>query len=379
MEIKTRVEEEENIKPSSLKSIETCLYCTEKPKYTCPKCQSLTCCLEHYKKHKDQLSCSGKSELSTGERPYKPVKTLEETDMRRDYSMLQNVSRELTLGKRKRVDGDEGIPFIQAPSKSNSGLNEEQPVADDGKNFTELLLAQNSMKDMKDIWKKRRLNNSRPVKTDNEGNNDLGFNHDYIPVRGVRVLKTPPAMSRAKMNKSGGDKRKNTFNWTVEMVWINNDWSVIERKILDRVEESSALGSCIPNEWLSKAKEMIKETSSDDDNYEPTIPNQMADYDSNSSKFNFYITSFPNKERSLFTSSVLLKDAIVGKTVVEFPTFYVCLDEVKDKISKFAAKKNSSNGDSSSDSSDSSDSRSDSDSTDTSSDDDDDDEDDEAE
>lgn len=304
MEIKTRKDigevdsdgEKVSIEPVGQKEgVKTCLYCENKPKYTCPKCESLSCCLDHYKRHCDQLSCSGKSDVSTGERQYKQVADLTENDMQRDYSLLQSLGREITLGKRKRTDGDDGIPFITA----------EQPKTE--------------------AWKRRRLKNT---KTDTN-NEELKFNHDWVPVRGVKVLKTPPAMSRSKLNMSGGDKRKNQkgFYWTVELFWVNDDWSVIEKTVIKRVEENSKLSSCIPDAWVAKARDM---ESSDDDCYEPTLVLDLEKIPD----FKFNIMSFPSKERSTFNNNILLKDALVGQSVVEFPTFYICLGDLKDKVAK---------------------------------------------
>lgn len=336
MDIKTRpsegeADEEGNmlvIKPSGEKNgIKTCLYCEDAPKYTCPKCESLTCSLVHYKRHCDQLSCSGKSDMTTGEREYKKTGDLTENDMQRDYSMLQSLGREITLGKRKRTDGDDGMPFITA----------SQPKTD--------------------AWKRRRAKNT---KTDTN-NEELKFNHDWVPVRGVKVLKTPPAMSRSKLNMSGGDKRKNQngFYWTVELFWVKDDWSVIEKTVIKRVEENSALVNCIPKEWIARANEM---EPSDDDSYEPTF-----DLDNDKKPdFKFNIMSFPNKERSTFKNTVLLKDALVGQSVVEFPTFYICLEDLKDKVAKIRPiikkKTDTKESDSESDSESSSDSDSTSDS-----------------
>ena len=77
--------------------IENCEVCGgNKAKYTCPKCEVRTCCLQCVNIHKKELECDGIRDKTK----FIPLKSFTDLDVLSDYRLLEEVGRTVELLKR---------------------------------------------------------------------------------------------------------------------------------------------------------------------------------------------------------------------------------------------------------------------------------------
>lgn len=68
-------------------------------KYTCPKCEVKTCCLDCLKIHKKELNCNGIRDRTK----YIPIKNITESDLMNDYVFLENCTNYTIARKRDKI------------------------------------------------------------------------------------------------------------------------------------------------------------------------------------------------------------------------------------------------------------------------------------
>ncbi|XP_055377408.1 box C/D snoRNA protein 1-like isoform X1 [Condylostylus longicornis] len=73
----------------NLNRLGKCEVCSGVAKYTCPKCEVKTCCLECVKIHKEELKCNGIRDRTK----YIPLKNMTEEDFMKDYYFLEECTR----------------------------------------------------------------------------------------------------------------------------------------------------------------------------------------------------------------------------------------------------------------------------------------------
>lgn len=79
------------------KKIDDCEVCgANKAKYTCPKCEVRTCCLQCINIHKKELECDGIRDKTK----FIPLKSFTDLDVLSDYRLLENVGRSVDQLKR---------------------------------------------------------------------------------------------------------------------------------------------------------------------------------------------------------------------------------------------------------------------------------------
>ncbi|OAD62468.1 Box C/D snoRNA protein 1, partial [Eufriesea mexicana] len=77
--------------------IENCEVCNaSKAKYTCPKCEVRTCCLQCVNIHKKELNCDGIRDRTK----FIPLKSFTDLDVLSDYRLLEQVGRTVEQLKR---------------------------------------------------------------------------------------------------------------------------------------------------------------------------------------------------------------------------------------------------------------------------------------
>lgn len=82
---------------TSNEKLENCEVCgANKAKYTCPKCEVRTCCLECVHIHKRELECNGIRDKTK----FKPLKSFTDLDVLSDYRLLEEVGRTIEQLKR---------------------------------------------------------------------------------------------------------------------------------------------------------------------------------------------------------------------------------------------------------------------------------------
>lgn len=266
-----------------------CQICyVEKFKYKCPKCATKTCSLECVKKHKTQSQCDGVIDNTK----FIKRKEFEEDDklVHRDYNFLMNLNRTIEVSKN------------DVRSKNKKILS----------NFH---------------------NNNKRFQR-----NAASTEYETIVKRSVKIRTVPKGMQRSQMNKSGWDKKKNTYVWTVEWILMDPETGKeISKHFTNRMPEGTKLIESIHN----KIKEELQD--------KPVFC-FLRKIDTPASTPQFIPLN----------NDDFLADALRDQTVIEFPTILV---STKNEIHGYSAYEESdSDSDSSEDSSDSSSSSDDSDS-----------------
>ncbi|CDK24988.1 unnamed protein product [Kuraishia capsulata CBS 1993] len=277
-----------------------CICHLEKVKYKCPACLRKTCSAKCVGRHKLQFECSGKADPTK----YQPKPEIRPETIQRDYNFLLDVGRRIDLSKRDAHTGARAM-FIG------------------------------------DHNRRRQFGQRNDV----EG---------VVVTRGVNVRRSPIGMSRSKTNKSGFDKRKNVFAWTVQWLLVDEELNVTAKAITHRLNETAFLGDSVPLKPLGLLGVSDK---GENTNGEAEERKQL----------HFYFKDQKHPKNVTFTKldgSCTLMEVLKGKTVIDFPDFYVT---ESDTVSFNVREENATDNDSSEDSDSSSDSSSSSD-TDSSSD-----------
>lgn len=68
-------------------------------KYTCPKCELKTCCLNCLNIHKKELNCDGIRDKTK----YIPIKKITESDLMKDYAFLENCTNYTAARKHDKI------------------------------------------------------------------------------------------------------------------------------------------------------------------------------------------------------------------------------------------------------------------------------------
>ena len=296
-------------------SLELCLIClSNRAKYTCPACAYKTCSLFCYKTHQREQSCTGKVDVTRfvtrDELSQTPV------HLNRDYNYLQNVDRKISLSKEDIKSNARNILKRSRNEVMQDRRQKRVKRNDGGVNGG---IGGN-------------VNNFNGSNSGNNGkNSDNGEDRRRITMlevfpqnpsivikrQNTMVVQLPLGMQRAVSNKTGYDKKLNTFVWTVEWILLDNDQS----KQLDsytsfRLKESGVLKEIVPQVLLSR-------------NGFDALPFSScsgSSADARSPQLYFFLRNVANKPiNSLIqlSSNAILSDALKDKIVLEYPTIYI--------------------------------------------------------
>ncbi|ODV96802.1 hypothetical protein PACTADRAFT_48614 [Pachysolen tannophilus NRRL Y-2460] len=207
---------------------------------------------------------------------YKAKQELQDSDVNRDYNFLMGLGRKIDIGK-----------------------------ADSGK--TKPLLSYNNS-----------YNNRK--RTYSGRNNVDGVDHHFfgknsMVKRGCFVKPLPKGMHRSNVNKTGFDKRKNCFNWTVEWILIDKGNQILQTFTSFRCNESLKLIEAFPGRKFEKIQDL----------------KDSDDLDRNN-QYYFFIRDYSTNDKTLFKldGESVIADIVKNKTVLEFPTIYLSLDTTID-------------------------------------------------
>lgn len=255
-----------------------CEICLENEgRYTCPKCGAKTCSLDCVKKHKVQGDCDGVIDNTTfiKRKEFKANELL----VQRDYNFLMNLDRNINVAK---TDIRTTNKRILTPNYRGQNKRRQGEVSDNA-----------------------------------------------IIRRGVNVKLLPKGMERSNNNKSSWDKKNNTFVWTIEFSYVNNETGIEESKYTGyRIAENVKVGDILP--------EKIKEVLNDDDWFI-----FLKKIDTKATDLQFIQL---NKEN-------LLADELRDRTVIEFPTLIISKSEQVKGYTEYESDVDSPNSSDSSDSS----------------------------
>jgi len=244
-------------------------------KYTCPACSTRTCSLDCYKIHKERDSCTGK--VDTTKFIQKLELTENPTHLNRDYNYLVNVGRSIHLSKED----------IREKAK-NILKRARQDNRQDRKRFK-----QNEAEE-----DKRRLlvmqifphNPAVVVKREN-----------------TMIVQVAPGMQRAMSNKTGYDRKSNSFTWTIEWIVVDVTGNTEITKFLSyRLNEQLSLLRAVPLNVLKSHG--ISETS------------QLHFYLKN-------VTNTPSNSVIELNGEHSISDALKDKIVLEYPTIYITVSD----------------------------------------------------
>ncbi|QPG75028.1 hypothetical protein FOA43_002368 [Brettanomyces nanus] len=245
-------------------------------KYQCPACGARTCSLNCFKRHKKQKECSGKSDVTLNKTKYLPKQHMDSNNIQRDYNFLMKMDRKLELGKEEASTNKIIIASKKRHRQNNryhGGSNKRRPPPDS-----------HSFDDLRNI----------------------------ITRRGVRIRQLPPGMSRNTNNKSGFDKQKGRYMWTLEWILVNEKFEEIDKIIGYKNDEDSKICEIIPFRRFTKKLGGDEETTNN--------------------QFKFFIESEDDKQTLIeVPSDESLSKTIGGRLFIEFPSIYVSLTDKFDK------------------------------------------------
>lgn len=287
-----------------------CSICLTNPiKYTCPACEARTCSIECVKRHKKQTECTGVVDQSK----FIPKKELA-TDplyINRDYNFLMKLGRDIQVGKRD-VKGNAKNVFKRG---NNSNYNRNKRVKLDP-----------NTDDRVDAVEQYFPNSSSTV----------------IKRQNTMVILLPDGMSRSTSNKTGYDKKLQTFTWTIQWIFLNDKREVIKDFLSYRISESLPLIEALPFSVLTNVQEDLKKED-----------------------IKFYLSNvFKHNQKQTYIklqNDVTIADNLEGTVVLEYPTIYISTTELEDVLTIDSAYKKDAQSSDDSDSSSDSESGSDSD------------------
>ncbi|KAI5952348.1 BCD1 [Candida jiufengensis] len=248
-----------------------CSICqTNQYKYTCPACETKSCSLNCYKQHQTQSSCTGKVDNT------KFIKQEElsqnSVHLNRDYNFLLQVDRKIHLSKE---DLKTNAKHIFKRSR-----NDLQPNRKRFKKSTE------------DSTDQRKI----AV--------DKTFNDPQTKIirENTMVIQLPTGMQRASSNKTGYDKKSNTFVWTIEWKLLANSGKELTTFTSFRLKENLILKDSIPMNILN--------------NHEWKDKNNLKFYIKN-------VLNTPKDSVIELDENATIGSALKDKIVLEYPTIYV--------------------------------------------------------
>ncbi|KAI5950519.1 BCD1 [Candida margitis] len=267
----------------------------------------------------EQESCSGKIDTT------KFIKQSELSDspmhLNRDYNYLLNVDRSIHLSKEDIKQKARNI--LKRPRQDNR-------------------------QDRKRFKHNEAENDKRRIRIGQV------FPHDptaLVKRENTMIVQVPPGMQRAMLNKTGYDRKSNTFTWTVEWILMDSSGHTQLTTFLSyRLNESLTLDKAVPLNVLKS--------------------HGLNEID----KLHFYlknVTNTPPKSVIELDGKQSISNALKDKIVLEYPTIYVTsnkeamVDRVVDPCQAYEMESvESDSSDSDSDSSSSSESSSDEESSD---------------
>ncbi|EGV64877.1 Box C/D snoRNA accumulation [Yamadazyma tenuis] len=260
-----------------------CSICLESSaKYTCPACTARTCSMECIKRHKKQTECTGKVDQSK----FIPKKELAASALHinRDYNFLLQMGREISVGKTDVKVNARNV--FKRGNNSNYNRNKRPKLEASDAHLT----------DHRITAVKKHFPENTPYLTRREN---------------TMCVILPDGMSRSTSNKSGYDKKSQTFTWTVQWLFIDAK-GVTQKDFLSyRISETATLRDAVPLNVLQSVQENIQK-------------DQLKFYLKN-------VFAQPKSHHNLYISldgDAVLANTLKDTVVLEYPTIYVSTEEL---------------------------------------------------
>ena len=261
-----------------------CTICHEnKSKYTCPACEIKTCSLQCYNKHKYERDCTGKVDsnkyLNRSELASDPV------HLNRDYNFLNNVDRKIHVGKEDIVKLAKNV-FKRTRNQLRASGNKRHKHNDEDNTDKRIMAV-------------KKVFLSEPTIS--------------IKRENTLIVLLPIGMSRSNTNKTGFDKKLNSFVWTIEWIVLNDQGEQMTKFISYRLKESLILQDSVPMNIINnKLNEPVEK-----------------------SHLKFYLHDVIHKNKMIrLNSEEKISDVLKDKIVLEYPTIYVTANDecLQDRI-----------------------------------------------
>ncbi|KAK4678262.1 hypothetical protein QC764_306010 [Podospora pseudoanserina] len=320
-----------------------CTIChAEPPKYTCPRCKAQTCSLACSKKHKTRASCDG----VRNPREYMPIHELRTPrGIDHDFNFLSSIERE-------RLRAEQDIVEVRRLMDAKE-LHPPTP-AEEQKLFRK-------------VWDGDRLS-FEPVENNTQHNAIVAQLRRRLRNLDIEVVYMPKGMSRQRENKTSWNKRTNAINFQVEWLIYDSTSQQKPLKVLYKALENIPLYSALTNTVIwhnGQLDRLVREADPEYDERNPlkkpkaeyipvtiqgqstlawssapycfqnpldstwfsfsSAPSVESTPEEQYHKYSFYLkkaTKEAPNSRTLIPLSPdsNLKDALSGRTVVEFPT-----------------------------------------------------------
>ncbi|VUG20354.1 DEBR0S7_02124g1_1 [Brettanomyces bruxellensis] len=273
-----------------------CSVChVNKSKYMCPSCGTRTCSLNCFKRHKLQMNCTGKSDVTLNKTRYAPKGQITNLSVQRDYNFLMKMDRNLKVSEEDLADN-----IIVKTHKRNNRRQFD--------------------------WRR----NKRRVTE----RYDFTDDRNRTVRNGIVIKRQPIGMSRQRLNRSYFDQQMNKFFWTIEWILIDNTMKPLDRIVTFKNNDSANLGETLPYKWLEK-KILHNDVSTQEDKHDDSNDNEEDSKKTRPKCLNGDIHCFVNPFDRRGTLIEISTDKSIGESLagmqfIEFPTVYICeSDDIK--------------------------------------------------
>ena len=235
----------------------------EVPKYKCPGCRIKTCSLACVKRHKARSQCSGVRNAA----PYKKRHELATpTSMDQDFNFIARLERNID-----RLAG----------RTEERGLNAQRP--------------------------------NKRAKHENRREHE-------IRERGPTILKAPAGLSRARQNLSKWDHQHQCLVWTIE--WVFEDG----HNMMASSKETLSINDAFVQ--MGGKKQLKKHGKAGAGQMKSTNPSEATTGTSKANLDAHFYLHRPNVPANVkcvipMKAEASIRDSVQGRTLLDFPTFYV--------------------------------------------------------
>jgi len=301
------------LRPTHLKKRNPiCEICEQNPhKYTCPACATRSCSLECVRKHKIDTSCTGKRVPQ-----YIPINQMTSDDLRHDFFFIKEGER--LAGESFRVS-----------SRQSKKLKRQQMV---GKSISDAAAA----------------NKSEEGGPEDDIESRSWSTHTVLPMalkklvteaqsRGVTLRLMPRGMTRRRQNTTFYAYKTQKFFWRIE--WVFNSHEGVDKQIKiseERVDDGTNLHEALRN-LINSLSASTNEAP--DSEFFPsqrkTLRERLAEYLNIPTERYLVLlqilhTPANQPQFQKLNMNLTIAQNLVGKTLLEFPTFYVVPPSHKD-------------------------------------------------
>lgn len=357
-------------KAKSSATLPPCAICNTKIAiYRCPRCHKFTCSLECCRIHKKTDACDGKRDRTQ----FCSVNRFTDSQLSSDYHFLEDVLKVSESSKRmyqgivtdKSSSSSVGGPTkrgrVQLDSISTKVPDHPLLQAKKGKSIAQILA--NGTADGDD-------NMQTDTTTHNAGNviiNELFSNNNeanpiaksqqttqkrekvdpltrQAEMKGIHLLRMPSGMMRHKSNTTKFNKKKGTITWKLELCFHNNPKDTHESEGCEKKPNGTLLPKLLKVESEVLESHTLSEELGKHLDVHPgnsMTRSQLRAFASITTRESllFFMKRLPcsssNPQYYKLDHESTLKDILVGKTIIEFPTIDVVMESDKDRFPVF--------------------------------------------